>query len=55
MAKSVIKESLTFVDFVELVRCKGENLDLYEGFFCQTLDFNPYTDFVHEMFVERNR
>ena len=44
---------LTSVDIVELCKCGAIILEVYEGFFCQNLKFNPYTGFVTNMFEKR--
>ena len=40
---------LTSFDIFEKLMSGGEVLDVYEGFLCQNLDFNPYIGFVREM------
>ena len=46
-------DTLTSVDIVEIVITSGDNLHVYEGFFCCNLDLNPYIDFVHDMIAKR--
>ena len=50
----VIIDTLTSVDIVEIVKYGGEILEIYEGFFCLNLNFNPYTEFVTDMFQKRD-
>ena len=38
------------MDIVEIVKCGGDILEIYEGFFCQNLEYNPYTEFGSDMF-----
>ena len=46
----IITDTLTSVDIVEIVKCGGVILEIYEGFFCHNLEYNPYTEFVTDMF-----
>ena len=50
----IIIDTLTSVDIVEIVKCGGEILEVYEGFFSHNLEFNPYTEFVTDMFEKRD-
>ena len=50
MIKGIILDTLTSVDIGELVKCACVTLEVYEGFFCQNLVYNPYTEFVTYMF-----
>ena len=50
----VIIATLTSVDIIEIVKIGGVILKVYEGFFCESLDFNPYADFVLDMHNKRN-
>ena len=54
MRNDVILDSLTSVDIVEIVNCGVVILDVFEGFFCHTLEYNPYTEFVTDV-SEKNR
>ena len=54
MINGIIIDTLTSVDIVEIVKCGGVILDVYEGFFCHNLEFNPYTEFVTDMFNKRD-
>ena len=54
MRNGIIIDTLTSVDIVEIVKCGGEILEVYEGFFCHNLNFNPYTEFVTDMFEKRD-
>ena len=54
MRNGIIIDTLTSVDIVEIVKCGGVILDIYEGFFCHNLEFNPYTKFVTDMFQKRD-
>ena len=54
MRNGIIIDTLTSVDIVEIVKCGGVILEVFEGFFCHNLEFNPYTDFVTDMFQKRD-
>ena len=54
MRHGLIKDTLTSFDIVEIVKCGGIILEVFEGFFCHDLDYNPYTELVIDMFEERN-
>ena len=50
MRNGIILDTLTSIDVVEIIRCGGVILEVYEGFFCHNLEYNPYTEFVTDMF-----
>ena len=54
MRNGIIIDTLTSIDIVEIVKCGGVILEIYEGFFCHNLNFNPYTEFVTDMFEKRD-
>ena len=54
MRNGIIIDTLTSIDIVEIVKCGGVILEVYEGFFCHNLNFNPYTEFVTDMFQKRD-
>ena len=54
MRNGIIIDTLTSVDIVEIVKCGGVILEVFEGFFCLNLNFNPYTEFVTDMFEKRD-
>ena len=54
MRNGRIIDTLTSIDIVEIFDCGGIILEVYEGFFCHNLDYNPYTEFVTDMFQKRN-
>ena len=54
MRNGIIIDTLTSVDIVEIVKCGGVILEIYEGFFCQNLEFNLYTEFVTDTFKKRD-
>ena len=54
MRNGVVVDTLTSVDIVEIVKYGGIILEIYEGFFCHNLEFNPYTEFVTDMFEKRD-
>ena len=54
MRNGIIIDTLTSVDIVEIVKYGGEILEVYEGFFCHNLEYNPYTEFVTDMFQKRD-
>ena len=45
---------MTSIDIVEIVICGGVILETYEGFFCYNLEYNPYTEFVTDIFEKRD-
>ena len=49
MRNGIIIDTLTSVDIVELVKYGGILLEVFEGFFCYNLHYNPYTQFVFDM------
>ena len=54
MRNGIIIDTLTSVDIVEIVKYGGIILDVFEEFLCHNLEFNPYTEFVTEMFQKRD-
>ena len=54
MRNGIIIDILTSIHIVEIVKCGGVILEIYEGFFCHNLNFNPYTEFVTDMFEKRD-
>ena len=54
MRNGIIIDILTSVDIVEIVKCGGVILEVFEGFFCHNLEYNPYTEFVTDMFQKRD-
>ena len=50
MRNGFIIDTLTSVDIVEIGKYGGIILEIYEGFFCHNLEYNPYTEFVTDMF-----
>ena len=50
MTNGIIIDILTSVDIVELVKCGGIILEVFQGFFCHNLNYNPYTEFVTDTF-----
>ena len=54
MRNGIIIDTLTSVDIVEIVKYGGIILEVYEGFFCHNLEYNPYTEFVTDMFEKRD-
>ena len=53
MTNGKILDTLTSVDIVEKGKHWGVGLKVSEGFFCDNLDYNPYTEFVSDMFEEK--
>ena len=54
MRNGIIVDTLRSVDIVEIVKSGGVILEVYEGFFCRNLEYNPYTEFVTDMFEKRD-
>ena len=42
MRNGIITDTLTSVDIVEIVKCRGVTLEVFEGFFCHNLEYSPY-------------
>ena len=54
MRNGIIIDILTSVDIVEIVKCGGIILEIFEGFFCHNLEYNAYKEFVTDMFEKRD-
>ena len=54
MRNGIITDTLSDTDIVEIVKCGCVILEVFEGFFCHNLEFNPYTEFVTDMFNKRD-
>ena len=54
MRKSIIINTLTSVDIVEIVECGGVIMEVLEVFFRHNLELNPYTESFNVMFENRN-
>ena len=54
MRKSIITDTFTSVDTVDLANCGGVFLEVYAGFLCHNLEYSPYAEFVTEMFEKRS-
>ena len=54
MRNGIIIDALTSIDIVEIVKYGGVILEVIEGFFCHNLNFNPYTEFVTDLFGKRD-
>ena len=54
MRIGIVIDTLTSIDIVEIVKCGGVILEVFEGFFCYNLEYNPYTEFVTDMFEKRD-
>ena len=54
MRNGIIIDTLTSVDIVEIVKYGGVILEVFEGFFCHNLEYNPYPEFVTDMFEKRD-
>ena len=54
MRNGVIIDTLTNVDIVEVVKCGGVFLQVFEGFFCYNLEYPPSTEFFTDMFEKRD-
>ena len=50
----IILDTLTIVDIVEVVENGGIDSEVFEGFFCDNTEYNPYTEFVTGMFEKRD-
>ena len=45
---------MTSVDIVEIVKSGGNILEVFEGFVCQNLEYNPYAESVTGVFEKRD-
>ena len=54
MKNCIIKDTLTSVDFVEIVKYGGNILKVFEGFLCHNLENNHYTELVTNMLEKRD-
>ena len=54
MRNGSITDTLTSVDDVEIIICGGVILEVYEGFFCHNLEYNPNTEFASDLFEKEN-
>ena len=54
MRNGVIIDTLTCGDIVEIFISGGVILEVIEGFFCHSLEYNTYTEFVTDMFGKRD-
>ena len=54
MRNGTIIGTLTSIDTVKIVKCGAVILEIYEGFFCHNLEYNPYTEMVTDMFKNRD-
>ena len=54
MRNGTVVDNLTSVDIVEIVKCGGVILEVYEGFFCRNLEYILYTGFITAMFKKRD-
>ena len=50
-----ITQHITSLDFEEIVRVGGVKIEIFDGFFCNKLDFNPFQKFILDMTVKRNK
>ena len=55
MRNGIIVDTLTSVNIVEIVKCGGVFLEVYEGFFCHNVENNPQTEFFSDMFEKRDK
>ena len=49
-----ITQHLTSIDVEEIVRIGGIIKNIYEGFICDNLDFNPFREYILDMTAKRN-
>ena len=50
MKNGIIIDTLTCVDIAEIVKYSVDFLEVFEGSFCHNLEYNPYAEFVSDMF-----
>ena len=51
----VITNTLNSVDIVEMVKCLGVVLDVFDGVFCHIKHYNQCTEFANDLYSERDR
>ena len=54
MKSGIIVDTLSNVDIIEIVKGGGNFLEVFEGFFCHKLEYNPYTVYAGDMFERRD-
>ena len=54
MRNGITVDTSTSVGIVEIVKGRGFILEVFETFFCHNLKYNPYTEFVIDMFEKRD-
>ena len=54
MRNGTIIDTFTSININEISKSGGVILEVYEGFFCHNLEYNPYTEFVTDMFEKRD-
>ena len=54
MRNGVIIDTLTGIHIGEIVKYGGIILEVFDGFFCHNLEYNPYIEFVTDMFEKRD-
>ena len=54
MRNGIIKDTLTSVHTVEIVNYGHNILEKFGVIFCHNLEYNPYTEFVTDMFEKRD-
>ena len=50
----MIIDILNSVDIVEIINCGGASSDVFDGFSCYNMQFNPYVDFVNDVVANGN-
>ena len=45
----IIFDTLNSADIVEMFKCGGVALELYEGFLCYIMQFSPFVDLVNDV------
>ena len=53
MRNGIIIDTLTRVGIVEIDKCGGIMLEVFEGFVFHNIEYYPYTDFVTDVFEKR--
>ena len=49
MKNRIVVDTLTSVCIEEALKNGGDMLEVYEAFFCQNLDFDPYAEIVNNV------
>ena len=55
MRNGLVVATLNSFDNIEIVEYGGRIIKVCEGFVCESLEYNPYTEFVHVIVCRRDK